>query len=454
MVMESINPATEEVVEVFEELTDSQLEKAIEASREAFGPWSSASFASRRQILHEAAARLRDQAAELGALITREMGKPAKEAKGEVEKCAWACDFYAEHGESFLATEPVETDASRSYARYAPLGPVLAIMPWNFPFWQVFRAAAPTLMAGNPVLLKHASNVPACAARIEGVLAEAGLPAGVLQNLAIPGSRVEPVIGDPRVRAVTLTGSEAAGRRVAASAGAALKKSVLELGGSDPFIVLEDADLDEAARVGAAARTINSGQSCIAAKRFIVVDQVADEFLDRFRARLEELRLGDPTQEDTHIGPQARGDLRDTLHRQVTHSVKAGAQLLLGGELPPGRGFYYPVTLLDRVAEGMPVAEEETFGPVAPVFRVADAKAAVSLANRSRYGLGGSIWSGDRERAEAISHGLEVGAVFVNGLVKSDPRLPFGGVKASGYGRELGSHGIRELTNVQTVWIG
>ena len=454
MVMESINPATEEVVEVFEELTDAQLEKALEVTREAAGPWEESSFAFRRQVLEEAASLLRAQAEELGALITREMGKPAKEARGEVEKCAWVCEYYAEHGERFLAAEPVETDASRSYVRYAPLGPVLAVMPWNFPFWQVFRAAAPTLMAGNPVLLKHASNVPACAARIEGILAEAGLPVGAFQNLAIPGSRVQAVIDDPRVRAVTLTGSEAAGRKVAASAGAALKKSVLELGGSDPFIVLEDADLDEAARVAATARNINSGQSCIAAKRFIVVDQVADPFLERFRAWLGELQLGDPTHAETNIGPQARADLRDTLHRQVTESVKAGARLLMGGEIPAGKGFYYPVTLLDGVAEGMPVADEETFGPVAPVLRVADADAAVALANRSRYGLGGAVWSGDRERAEAIGQRLDVGAVFINGMVKSDPRLPFGGVKASGFGRELGSHGIREFTNIQTVWIG
>ena len=454
MVMESINPATEEVVEVFEELTDEQLETALEASREAFEGWSRTSFSQRRQVLQQAATNLRERAADYGALISREMGKPAKQAKGEVEKCAWVCDYYAENGESFLAADPIDSDASRSYVRYAPLGPVLAVMPWNFPFWQVFRAAAPTLMAGNSLLLKHASNVPACAARIEGILADAGLPAGAFQNLAIGSGRVQDVIEDPRVQAATLTGSEAAGRKVAAQAGGAIKKTVLELGGSDPFIVLADADLDEAARVAATARTINSGQSCIAAKRFIVADEVADAFRDRLRAHLEELTVGEPTDSGTDIGPQARSDLRDTLHDQVKRTVAAGAELILGGQMPAGRGYFYPVTLLDRVAEGMPAADEETFGPVAPIIRVADADQAVAAANRSRYGLGGAVWSNNREQAEAVAQRLDVGAVFVNGMVKSDPRLPFGGVKASGYGRELGYHGIREFTNIQTVWIG
>ncbi|MEF8793394.1 NAD-dependent succinate-semialdehyde dehydrogenase [Thiohalorhabdus sp.] len=454
MVMESINPATEEVVEVFEELTDRQLEKAIDAAQEAYGSWSRTSFAQRRHVLQQAAAQLRANAADYGALITREMGKPAKEARGEVEKCAWVCDYYAENGESFLASDPVDSDASRSYVRYAPLGPVLAVMPWNFPFWQAFRAAVPTLMAGNPVLLKHASNVPACAARIEAVFAEAALPGGAFQNLAIGSGRVQGVIEDPRVRAVTLTGSESAGRKVAAQAGAALKKTVLELGGSDPFIVLEDADLEEAARVATIARTINSGQSCIAAKRFIVVDAVADAFRDRLRQHLDGLVVGNPAEPGTEIGPQARGDLRDALHDQVTRSLQAGAETVLGGSMPSGEGFYYPITLLDRVSEGMPVADEETFGPVAPIIRVADDAQAVAVANRSRYGLGGAIWSADRERAERLAQRLDVGAVFVNGLVKSDPRLPFGGVKASGYGRELGPYGIREFTNIQTVWIG
>ena len=454
MVMESINPATGEVVEVFEELSDEQLGLALNASERAGADWAGTPFPQRRDVLQRAAALLREQKGELGALITREMGKPVREARAEVEKCAWVCEYYADEGEGFLADDPVASDATRSYVRYAPLGTVLAVMPWNFPFWQVFRAAAPTLMAGNAMLLKHASNVPACAARIEGLLDEAGLPVGVFQNLAIASSRVEAVIQDPRVRAVTLTGSEAAGRKVATTAGAALKKSVLELGGSDPFIVLSDADVEEAARVAATARTINSGQSCIAAKRFIVVDEVADAFVERLQAHLQELALGDPAEETTAIGPQARSDLRDELHRQVQDSVKAGARLLLGGEPTPGKGYFYPVTLLDGVAEGMPAADEETFGPLAPVIRVKDADAAVALANRSRYGLGGAVWSQDREWAEAVGQRLEVGAVFINGMVKSDPRLPFGGVKASGYGRELGAFGIREFTNIQTVWVG
>ena len=453
MVMESINPATEEVLETFEELTDRQLEMAVNASQEAFEPWAGASFTERSKVLKATAERLRTEVAALAGLITREMGKPIGEARGEIHKCAWVCEYYADHGEGFLASEAVTTDASRSYVRYAPLGTILAVMPWNFPFWQVFRAAAPTLMAGNTVLLKHASNVPACAARIERILADAGLPIGAFQNLPIGSSRIEGIIQDPRIRAVTLTGSEAAGRKVAAQAGDAIKKTVLELGGSDPFIVLADADLDAAARTAATARTINSGQSCIAAKRFIVEESVADDFLERLRMQLEQLSLGDPTQEATQIGPQARADLRDELHRQVQASVRAGAKLLLGGEPESGRGYFYPVTLLDRVVEGMPVADEETFGPVAPIMRVADADTAVAVANRSRYGLGAAVWSADTERAEAVAQRLDVGAVFINQMVKSDPRLPFGGVKVSGYGRELGHHGIREFTNIQTVGV-
>ncbi len=453
MVMESLNPATEHVMELFEELSDTQLERVLEASREAFAGWSRTSFKQRRQILHKAATDLRSNIEECGAQITREMGKPITEARAEVAKCAWACEHFAEHSETLLAADPIETEASRSYVRYAPLGPILIVMPWNFPFWQVFRAAVPMLMAGNTVLLKHAFNVPACAARIESLLANAGLPEGVFQNLAIGSSRVGPIINDSRVRGVTLTGSETAGREIAAQAGTALKKTVLELGGSDPFIVLANADMGEAAQAAALARAINSGQSCVAAKRFIVVEEVADSFLDRFRTALSELRVGDPTEEATQVGPLARADLRDALHRQVTESLQAGADLLLGGELPDGRGFYYPVTLLDQVGEAMPVAQEETFGPVAPLIRVANEEQAVAVANRSRYGLGASVWSGSQEHGETIAQRLEVGVAFVNDSVKSDPRLPFGGVKTSGYGRELGTPGIREFTNIQTVWI-
>jgi succinate-semialdehyde dehydrogenase/glutarate-semialdehyde dehydrogenase len=451
--MQSVNPATGEVLESFEELSEGDLEAALTTAADTFSQWSQTELEERSRLLRAAAEQLRDNAATFGELITQEMGKPLGEARGEVEKCAWVCEYYADNGADFLADEPHASDALRSYVRYAPLGPVLAIMPWNFPFWQVFRAAAPTLMAGNVLLLKHASNVPTCAQAIADVFTAAGFPQGACTNLAIGASRVEGVIRDSRVAAVTLTGSEAAGRKVAAVAGESLKKTVLELGGSDPFIVLEGTDLDEAARIAATARTINSGQSCIAAKRFIVADAVAVDFVARFREHLEALKVGDPTAEDTHIGPQARGDLRDELHRQVRESVDAGAHCLLGGKLPEGPGYFYPVTLLDHVTEGMTVAREETFGPVAPVIRVADADEAVAVANRSRFGLGGAVFGPDADSAERVARRLESGAAFANGLVKSDPRLPFGGIKDSGYGRELGRHGIREFTNTQTIWV-
>jgi succinate-semialdehyde dehydrogenase/glutarate-semialdehyde dehydrogenase len=382
-----------------------------------------------------------------------EMGKPLPQGEAEAEKCAWACDYYAEHAERFLADEPRETDASKAFVRFDPIGPVLAIMPWNFPFWQVFRFAAPALMAGNAGLLKHAPNVTRCALEIEAIFREAGFPEGLFRSLILSNEAAAQVIADPRVRAVTLTGSDRAGSQVAGHAGRHLKKTVLELGGSDPFIVLEDADVEQAARTAAEARLLNSGQSCIAAKRFIVVEPVADRFLDAFVPAMRARRMGDPLAPETQIGPQARHDLRANLHRQVEESVRRGARLLLGGSIPEGPGFFYPPSVLAAVEEGMPAFDEEVFGPVAAVIRVKDEPQAVRVANASRYGLGASVWTAEAVRGERLARELEVGSVFVNGLVKSDPRLPFGGVKLSGYGRELSEYGLKEFVNIKTVWV-
>jgi succinate-semialdehyde dehydrogenase/glutarate-semialdehyde dehydrogenase len=385
--------------------------------------------------------------------MTREMGKPIVQSEAEVEKCALTCDYYAEHAAAFLAEQPRATDAARSYVRFDPLGVVLAVMPWNFPFWQVFRFAAPALMAGNAALLKHASNVPRCALEIEEVFRRAGFPEDLFRSLLTDAAGVKTLIADPRVVAVTLTGSEQAGMAIAEQAGAHLKKTVLELGGSDPFIVLADAPLEAAARAAAEARLINSGQSCIAAKRFIVVEAVAERFIERFKAELAGRRVGDPTLRDTQVGPQARVDLRDQLHEQVVESVKRGARPLLGGQVPAGPGAFYPPTLLIAVDRGMPAFDEETFGPVAAVITAKDESDAVRLANDSPYGLGAALWTADRTRADRLAAEIEAGAVFVNEVVKSDPRLPFGGIKRSGYGRELSEYGIREFVNIKSVWM-
>jgi succinate-semialdehyde dehydrogenase/glutarate-semialdehyde dehydrogenase len=382
-----------------------------------------------------------------------EMGKPIVQGEAEVEKCAWACNYYAEHGEAFLADQPRQTEASRSYVRFDPIGPVLTIMPWNFPLWQVFRFAAPALMAGNAGILKHASNVPRCALEIEEVFRDAGFPENLFRALLVGSDKVAAIIADSRIRAVTLTGSEGAGSKVAEQAGHHLKKTVLELGGSDPFIVLEDADIEKAAKTAADARLINSGQSCIAAKRFIVVDKVEDMFLRHFVSAMESRKMGDPLGRDTQVGPQARDDLRASLHRQVEESVKRGAKLLLGGRVPEGPGAFYPPTVLAAVNKGMPAFDEETFGPVAAVILAQDEADAIRLANDSPFGLGASLWTQDRERAERLVGQIEAGCVFVNEQVKSDPRLPFGGVKRSGYGRELSEYGMREFTNIKSVWM-
>jgi succinate-semialdehyde dehydrogenase/glutarate-semialdehyde dehydrogenase len=382
------------------------------------------------------------------------MGKPIAQGEGEAEKCAWVCEYYADHAEAFLAPEAKETDGAKSYVRFDPLGPVLAIMPWNFPFWQVFRFAAPAVMAGNTGVLKHASSVPRCALEIEDVFRRAGFPEGVFQSLLVGNAAVAGIIADRRIVATTLTGSEQAGLQVAEQSGRHLKKSVLELGGSDAFIVLADAAIDAAARVAADARLINSGQSCIAAKRFIVVDPVFDRFLDRFTEEMTSRRMGDPLDRNTAVGPQARADLRDALHRQVEESAKQGAKVALGGRIPEGKGAYYPPTILTGCEPGITAFDQETFGPVAALTRARDEADAIRLANASPFGLGCALWTGDLRRGEALAVEIEAGDVHVNGMVKSDPRLPFGGIKRSGYGRELAEFGIREFVNIKSVWIG
>ena len=453
MTVASINPATGATLETFAETTPAALERILDQALAAHQSWWRCSYAQRAQAMREAGRLLRKRKTDHARTMALEMGKPLKQGEAEAEKCAWVCDYYAEHAERFLADQPRETDASKAFVRFDPIGPVLAIMPWNFPFWQVFRFAAPALMAGNAGLLKHAPNVTRCALEIEAIFHEAGFPEGLFRALILANEAAAAVIADPRVRAVTLTGSDRAGSQVAEQAGRHLKKTVLELGGSDPFIVLGDADVEQAARSAAEARLLNSGQSCIAAKRFIVVEPVADRFLDAFVAAMRAQRMGDPLAPDTQIGPQARYDLRANLHRQVEESVRRGARLLLGGTLPEGPGFFYAPTVLAAVEQGMPAFDEEVFGPVAAVIRVKDEAQAVRAANASRYGLGAAVWTGDPTRGERLARELEVGSVFVNGLVKSDPRLPFGGVKRSGYGRELSEYGLKEFVNIKTVWV-
>ncbi|HUF77961.1 MAG TPA: NAD-dependent succinate-semialdehyde dehydrogenase, partial [Thermoanaerobaculia bacterium] len=457
MSLKSINPATGELLAEYDEHGEAEVGRRLERSARAFRDWRETSFPERSERLARAAVVLRERRREWAELMTREMGKPIAGAEAEVEKCAWACEHFAEKAERFLAPEEIATDASRSGVRYDPLGPVLAVMPWNFPFWQVFRFAAPAVMAGNVALLKHAGNVSGSALAIEEIFREAGFPDGVFTTLLVPSERVAELIGHEAIRAVTLTGSVGAGRAVAAEAGRHLKKTVLELGGSDPFLVLGDADPAKTAARAAEARTLNSGESCIAAKRFLPVAAVAPAFEEELVRRMEGLAVGDPMDPGTQVGPLAREDLLEELHDQVERTVAAGATLRTGGRridpLGDGRGFFYAPTVLTGVEPGMAAFDEETFGPVAAVTRARDAEHALELANRSRFGLGASVWTGDAVAGLELAGRIEAGNVFVNAIVKSDPRLPFGGVKESGYGRELSAFGIREFVNVKTVWV-
>ncbi len=430
-----------------------RIERALATMAAARPAWAGRPLDERCAALRAVAGVLRRDREALAGLITAEMGKLRCEALAEIDKCALVCDYYADHAPAFLSDEEVDSDAGRSFLAFEPLGCVLAVMPWNFPFWQVMRFAAPALAGGNVAVLKHASNVPQCALALERLFLDAGLPQGVFTTLMIDSSQVRSVIEDPRIQAVTLTGSEAAGRQVAAVAGAHLKKTVLELGGSDPFIVLADADLTLTVAEAVRSRFVNAGQSCIAAKRFICVDAIAEDFVAAFVGAIEALRPGDPADPETTLAPMARQDLRDELHRQVVDSIEAGAEARTGCRPLDGDGAYYAPSLLDHVAPGMPAHDEELFGPVAAVVRVADEDEAIAVANGSVYGLGGSVWTRDATRGERLARRIESGIVFVNGMVKSDPRLPFGGIKASGYGRELASLGLREFLNVKTVWI-
>ncbi len=449
----SVNPASGKTIQVFQPLSSNDIEAKLARSAAAFADYRHASFADRTRMLQRVADVLEEEREAFGRLMTTEMGKPLKAAVEEVVKCAWACRYYAEHGEALLADEIVETNASRSFVRYQPLGPVLAIMPWNFPFWQVFRFAAPSLIAGNVALLKHASNVPQCALAIEDIFRRAGFPEGVFQALLIESRQVKMVIGDDRVAAVTLTGSEGAGRHVASQAGARIKKTVLELGGSDPFIVMASADLDEAVRTGVKARAINNGQSCIAAKRFIVAEAVADEFERRFAEAVAGLRVGDPMDPNVDVGPLATADILAGLEAQVQASVDAGARVVTGGRRLDQPGYYYAPTVLTDIPASSPAAREELFGPVAALFRARDATDAIRIANDTTFGLAASVWTRDGAERDRFIEEIESGLVFVNAMVASDPRLPFGGVKRSGYGRELGVYGLREFVNIKTVWI-
>ncbi len=453
MAIASINPATGKKLKEFSAFTEKEIEERLKRAEEAFAHHRREPFAKRGQLMLAAASLLEQGKKELAQTITLEMGKLLGSAMGEIEKCARVCRFYAENAERFLEDEPVQTDAARSFVRYQPLGAVLAIMPWNFPFWQVFRFAAPALMVGNVGLLKHAANVPQCALAIEKIFCRAGFDEGVFQTLLVEAEQVEHLIVDPRVKAVTLTGSERAGSAVASAAAREIKKAVLELGGSDAFIVMPSADFKAALTTAVKARTINSGQSCIAAKRFFIADKVYDDFLRQFVERMRALKIGDPLDETTEIGPLATEQILNGVHDQVQKSVVAGAKLLTGGNRIHGPGFFYEPTVLVNVPRKSPAYREEVFGPVASIFRVRDAADAIEIANDSPFGLGASAWTSDPTEKELFASELDAGVVFINGMVASDPRLPFGGVKRSGFGRELGAAGIREFTNTKTIWI-
>ena len=454
MPIKAVNPTTGETIKEYEEMTPEEVKDAIEKSHQAFLGWRRTSFAERAKLMKKAARILRDKAEDYARLMAEEMGKPLKSGRSEAEKCAWGCDYYADNAEKFLQPEVIDTDASKSFVTFQPLGVVLAIMPWNFPFWQVFRFAAPALMAGNAALLKHASNVPGCALAIEDIFHKADFPANIFRTLLIGSNQVEAIIQNPLVKAATLTGSIDAGRAVSRKAGEMIKKTVLELGGSDPYIILEDADLEAAVTACVASRLTNSGQSCIAAKRFVVVESQRERFEELFVERVRAAKTGDPMEEDTTVGPLARHDLRDDLHRQVLESIEKGAKCLLGGKIPGGKGAFYPPTVLTSVKRGMPAYDEELFGPVAAIIPVKDEEEAIRVANDSRFGLGAAVFTGDVAKGERIAaNEIEAGCCFVNAVVRSDPRLPFGGVKESGYGRELSHYGIKEFVNIKTVFV-
>ena len=451
--MKAINPATNELVKEYKEHTPANVSQIIGEVQAEFIKWRDASFADRAKSMHKAAKTLRRNKDEYARIITSEMGKIITESRTEVEKSAWVCEYYADNAEKFLGDEIIETDANRSFVAFQPLGIVLAVMPWNFPFWQVFRFAAPALMAGNAGVLKHASNVPGCALAIESIFREAGFPENLFRTLLIGANQVEAVIKNKHIKAVTLTGSEPAGMQVAAAAGRELKQTVLELGGSAPDVVLKDAEIDACAKTSGTARMINAGQSCIAAKRFIVVESRLKEFEKQHTQLMKSLKIGDPMAEDTQVGAMARMDLLTELDNQVQKSIKLGAKLLCGGKKADSKGAFYLPTVLTNVKKGMPVYSEETFGPVTAIIPVKDTREAIEVANDSEFGLGGSVWSRDLKKAEDVARQIESGAVFVNSMTKSDPRLPFGGIKRSGYGRELSHYGIKEFVNIKTIWI-
>lgn len=452
--MESINPVTGKQIKEYELMDDAVIDGIVNKASKAQKEWEATTFSYRAEILNNVADILNKRKHELAELMAREMGKPLPQGVSEAEKCAWVCEYYAEHAGDFLEDQVIETDASKSFVTFNPLGSVLAIMPWNFPFWQLFRFAAPALMAGNAAILKHASNVTGCALEIESILHKAGVPERLFRTVLADNDQAQAIIRHSEVQAVTLTGSVRAGKAVAKQAGSVLKKTVLELGGSDPYVILKDADLEKSAETCVASRLINNGQSCIAAKRFIVVEDVYDEFLERVVDLIKKKTLGDPFDDSTDIGPMARHDLRDELHEQVQKSVEKGAECVLGGTIPDTNGAFYPATVLTNVKKGMPAYEEELFGPVASVLKAKDADEAIKIANDTDFGLGAAVFSEDADKAQKIaSRSLQAGCCFVNAFVKSDPRLPFGGIKQSGYGRELSHFGIREFVNIKTVYI-
>ena len=453
MAISTVNPATGEEVRTFEALTEEGIDEKIQHAADTFREYKKTSFAERAQMMLRAAEILEEEAEDFGRLMTSEMGKTLAAATAEAQKCARGCRYYAENAERFMADEEVELEGARAYIRYEPLGPILAIMPWNFPFWQVFRHAAPALMAGNVILLKHASNVPQCALAIEDIIHRAGFPEGAFQTLLIGSNQVQGVIDDPRVRAVTLTGSEGAGRSVGAEAGENIKPSVLELGGSDPFIVMPSADLEKAVSTAVTSRTLNNGQSCINAKRIIVHEEIADEFERRFVEKMSSLKVGDPMSEETEMGPLATPQILEDVDAQVRESVEAGARVLTGGKPMEGEGNFYPPTVITDIPKESPAYKEEIFGPVASLFKVGDIDEAIRVANDTSFGLGSSAWTGDPQEQERFVNEIEAGMVYINRMTESTPEIPFGGAKNSGYGRELSHFGIHEFTNIKTVWI-